>query len=193
MSKIGVNPWNFDQIFAVFGVFLREMASEEFKNYRIIQTSPEYTIPENLVRIGLVVSENKSWIKKTRSYTADAVWYRQPTGQPTNTVMLNSNQLLVEKVSWQWSVGRVTVPQLSTWHDVPWRSMTWHDTTWRGMTWHEVARRDMTWHDVTWRDITWHDVAWHDIRWNYVTWRNITWLTWITWHDVTWRDVTQTW
>ena len=30
LSKIGVNPWNFDQIFAVFSVFLREMASEEF-------------------------------------------------------------------------------------------------------------------------------------------------------------------
>ena len=30
LSKIGVNPWNFYQIFAVFRVFLREMASEEF-------------------------------------------------------------------------------------------------------------------------------------------------------------------
>ena len=30
LSKIWVNPWNFEQIFAVFGVFLREMASEEF-------------------------------------------------------------------------------------------------------------------------------------------------------------------
>ena len=30
LSKIGVNPWNFDQIFAVFSGFLREMASEEF-------------------------------------------------------------------------------------------------------------------------------------------------------------------
>ena len=30
LSKIWLNPWNFDQIFAVFGVFLREMASEEF-------------------------------------------------------------------------------------------------------------------------------------------------------------------
>ena len=30
LSKIGVNPWNFDQIFAVFSVFLREMASKEF-------------------------------------------------------------------------------------------------------------------------------------------------------------------
>ena len=30
LSKIGVNPWNFDQIFTVFSVFLREMASEEF-------------------------------------------------------------------------------------------------------------------------------------------------------------------
>ena len=64
LTKIWVNPWNFDQIFAVFRVFLREMASEEFLNYRIIQTSPEYTIPENLVRIGRVVSENERWIKK---------------------------------------------------------------------------------------------------------------------------------
>ena len=38
-------------------------------------------------------------IEVTRSYTADAVWYRQPSGQPTNTVMLNSNELRVEKVS----------------------------------------------------------------------------------------------
>ena len=30
LSKIWVNLWNFDQIFAVFGDFLREMASEEF-------------------------------------------------------------------------------------------------------------------------------------------------------------------
>ena len=64
LSKIWVNPWNFDQIFAVFGVFLREMSSEEFKNYRIIQTTLEYTIPENLVKIGRVVSENERWIKK---------------------------------------------------------------------------------------------------------------------------------
>ena len=30
LSKIWNNPWNFDKILAVFGVFLREMASEEF-------------------------------------------------------------------------------------------------------------------------------------------------------------------
>ena len=64
LSKIWVNPWNFDQIFAVFCVFLREMASEEFWNYRIIQTTPEYTIPVNLVGIGRVVFENEQWIKK---------------------------------------------------------------------------------------------------------------------------------
>ena len=64
LSKIWVNPWNFDQIFAVFSVFLREMASEEFYNYRIIQTTPEYTIPENCVRICRVISENERWIKK---------------------------------------------------------------------------------------------------------------------------------
>ena len=46
--------------------FFREMASEEFKNYRIIQTTPEYTIPENFVRIGWVVSENERWIKKKK-------------------------------------------------------------------------------------------------------------------------------
>ena len=132
----------------------------------------------------------------TRSYTADAVWYRQPSGQPTNMVMLNSNELRVEKVSWQWSVGRVTVPRLSTWHDVPWRSMTrrdmtWQDVTWRDMTWHDV--RNMTWHEVTLRDMTWYDMTWGEITWHDVTWRNMTWLTWITWHDVTWRDVIQTW
>ena len=73
LLKIWVKPWNFDKIFAVFSVFLREMASEEFWNYRIIQTTLEYTIPENLVRIGRVVSENERWIKiknKTRLYTA---------------------------------------------------------------------------------------------------------------------------
>ena len=64
MSKIWANLWNFDQIFAVFGVFFREMALEEFKNYQIIQTTPEYTIPENFVRIGWVVSVNERWIKK---------------------------------------------------------------------------------------------------------------------------------
>ena len=40
------------------------MASEKFQNYRIIQTTLEYTIPENLVRIGRVVPENERWIKK---------------------------------------------------------------------------------------------------------------------------------
>ena len=35
----------------------------------------------------------------TRSYTADAVLYRQPSGQPTNTIMLNLNWLRVEEVS----------------------------------------------------------------------------------------------
>ena len=30
LSKIGVKPWNDDQIFAVFSVFLREIASKEF-------------------------------------------------------------------------------------------------------------------------------------------------------------------
>ena len=61
LSKFWVNPWNFEQILAVFCVFLREMVSED---YRIIQTTPEYTIPENVVRIGQVVSEIERWIKK---------------------------------------------------------------------------------------------------------------------------------
>ena len=95
---------------------------------------------------------------RTRSYTADAVLYRQPSGQPTNTVMLNLNWLSVEEVSWQWSVGRVTVPRLSTWYDVTWYDMTWHDG----------ERCDMTWHDVTW-----HDVTWGTSR-GMMTWRDMT-------------------
>ena len=43
MSKIWVSPWNFDQVLDVSGVFLREMALEEFQNSRIFQTTPEYT------------------------------------------------------------------------------------------------------------------------------------------------------
>ena len=78
-----------------------------------------------------------------RSYTADAVLYRQPSGQPTNTVMLNLNWLRVEEVSWQWSVGRVTVPQLSTWYDVTWRDIMRHNVTWR-----DATLRNTTWHDV---------------------------------------------
>ena len=35
--------------------------------------------------------EQKLTRSYTRSYTADAVWYRQPSGQPTNMVMLNLN------------------------------------------------------------------------------------------------------
>ena len=104
---------------------------------------------------------------QTRSYTADVVWYRQPSGQPTNMVMLNLNWLRVEEVSWQWSVSCVTVPRLSKWYDVTWCDMTWRDmtgqdVTWRGMTWHYVI-----WHDVTWRGMTWHEV-------HYVAWRDMT-------------------
>ena len=40
------------------------MVSEEYWNYRIIQTTPEYTTAENIVIIGRVVSENERWIKK---------------------------------------------------------------------------------------------------------------------------------
>ena len=156
------------------------------------------------MRIGWVVSENERWIKKkkkkTRSYTADAVLYRQPSGQPTNMVMLNLNWLRVEEVSWQWSVGRVTVPRRGRGkmcHDVTWRDVTWRDITCYDMTWHEVhhvAWRDMTWHDVTWRDMTWRDMTGHDVTWHDVTWRDMAWhdVTWrdMTWHDVTWRDMT---
>ena len=134
---------------------------------------------------------------QTRSYTADAVLYRQPSGQPTNTVMLNLNWLRVEEVSWQWSVGRVTVPRLSTWYDVTWYDMTWHDgarcdMTWHDVTWHDVTLRDMTWrdmacHDVTWgtwRDMTWHDVKWRDIMRHNATWRDMT-RRYATWPDMT--------
>ena len=140
----------------------------------------------------------------TRLYTADAVLYRQPSGQPTNMVMLNLNWLRVEEVSWQWSVGRVIVPRLSTWYDVTWYDMTWHDGARCDMTWHDMTLRDMTWrdmtcHDVTWgtwRDMTWHDVTWRDMRyitWHDVAWRDMTWydVAWrdMTWYDVTWRDI----
>ena len=39
--------------------------------------------------------DNVSNASKTRSYTADAVWYLQPSGQPTNTVMLNLNKFII--------------------------------------------------------------------------------------------------
>ena len=136
----------------------------------------------------------------TRLYTADAVLYRQPSGQPTNMVMLNLNWLRVEEVSWQWSVGRVIVPRLSTWYDVTWYDMTWHDGARCDMTWHDVTWHYVIWHDVTWRAMTWHEVhhvAWRDMTWHDVTWRDMTWhevhhVAWrgMTWHDVTWRDMT---
>ena len=136
---------------------------------------------------------------KTRSYTADAVWYRQPSGQPMNTVMLNLNWLHVEEVSWQWSVGRVTVPWLSMWYDVIWRDMTWrdmmwhyvtlHDVTWRSMTWRDMTWCDMTWHDVTWRGMTWREITWHDVTWRDMTWHDVTWRD-MMWHDMTLRDMT---
>ena len=73
MSKIWVNPWNFDKKFAVVNVFLREMASEKFYNYRISQTTPKYTISENLVRICHVVSENQRWIKAKRTHQRESL------------------------------------------------------------------------------------------------------------------------
>ena len=107
--------------------------------------------------------------------------------------MLNLNWLRVEEVSWQWSVGRVTVPRLSTWYDVTWYDMTWHDgaryVTWRDIyvIWHDV---DMTWHDgtevhdVTWRDMTWHDATWRDMTRHDATWRDMT-RRYATWRDMT--------
>ena len=111
-------------------------------------------------------------IAATRLYTADAVWYRHPSGQPT----------------WQDVTGRDM-----TWHDVTWRDrtcqdvksrhdLTWHDVPWRGMTWHVVAGRDRMWHDVAWRDMTWHDVTCHDVTWRDMTWHDETWRD-MTWHD----------
>ena len=66
-SKIWVNPWIFEQILAVYCVYLRKMAPEWNLNYRIIQTTPEYTISENVANIGRVVSENERWIKKYKN------------------------------------------------------------------------------------------------------------------------------
>ena len=90
---------------------------------------------------------------------------RQRLGQPANTVMLNLNKLRVEKFSWQWSVGRVTVTRLSTWYDVTWRNMTWRDMTWHYVTCHDVTWWGKTWRDMTWRDMTWHDVTLRDMIW----------------------------
>ena len=88
----------------------------------------------------------------------------------------------MEKVSWQWSVGSVTVLQLSTWYDVTWRDMPWNDMTWHYVTWHNITWRSKTWHDVTWHDVTWHDVTWHDVTWRGMTWHEV--------HDMAWRDIT---
>ena len=109
-----------------------------------------------------------------------------------NMVMLNLNWLRVEEVSWQWSVGRVTVPRLSTWYDVTWYDMTWHDgarcdKTWHDVTWHDVTLRDMTWRDMTCYDVTWgtsRGMTWHDVTWCDMTWHDVTWRD-MTWHDVT--------
>ena len=136
--------------------------------------------------------------RQTRSYTADAVLYRQHSGQPTNTVMLNLNWLRVSEVSWQWSVGGVTVPRLSTWYDVTWYDMTWHDgarcdMTWHDVTWHDVTLRDMTWRDMTCHDVTWgtsRGMTWHDVTWRDMTWHDVKWCD-IMRHNATWRDMTQ--
>ena len=107
----------------------------------------------------------------TRSYTADAVWYRHPSGQPT----------------WHDVTGRDR-----TWQDVTGRDMTWHDVTWRDVTWSDMTWH-MMWYDVTGHVRTWQDMSGHDMAWNDVTWRDMTWhdVTWrgITWHDRTLRDI----
>ena len=81
---------------------------------------------------------------KTRLYTADAVWYRHPSGQPTHDVT---------------GCGM-------TWRDMTWHDVAWYDVTWRARTWHDVTWRGMAWHDVKWRGLTWHDVTWRDVTWS---------------------------
>ena len=75
----------------------------------------------DLVRASKINTRPNVFVRLTRSYTADAVWYRQHSGQPTNTVMLNSkwiacgkSQLTIER----WSCDR---PET---FDVTWRAMT---------------------------------------------------------------------
>ena len=58
MSKIWVNLF-FEPIWAVLFAFSLRDGVEMILNYGIIQTTPEYTIPENFVKIGQIVSENE--------------------------------------------------------------------------------------------------------------------------------------
>ena len=86
--------------------------------------SPPPPLPSN--KTGWAFTVNCSGMinnKITRWYTADAVWNRHPSGQPT------------------WH--DVTVRDV-TWHDVTQCGMTWHDLTWLDIAWNDV-----TWHDVT--------------------------------------------
>ena len=64
--KIWVNPWNFEQILAVFFAFSPQDGVRIILKLPDYSTTPEYTIPENLVKIGRVVSENEGWIKKNK-------------------------------------------------------------------------------------------------------------------------------
>ena len=146
-------------------------------NYQLVPfywTTQKYISNRIIIFVSEYFAKPQKNLNFTRSYTADAVLYRQPSGQPTNTVMLNSNWLRVEEVSWQWSVGRLTVPRLSTWYDVTWYDM---DVTWRGKMWHDVTWHYVIWHDLTWRAMTWHEVhhvAWLDMTWHDVKWHNAT-------------------
>ena len=129
----------------------------------------------------------------TRLYTADAVWYRHLSGQPTWHDVTGRDRTWHD-MTWRDVTWHDMMWHDMTWHDVTGRVRTWQDVTWRDFTWHDVTRRGMTWNDVKWRDMTCLDVAWRDMTWHDVPWRDMTWLdvTWrdMTWHDVTWRDMT---
>ena len=64
LSKIWVNPWNFDQIFVVSAFFSAKWRQTNYKTRLFKLPTPEYTIPKNFVRIGRVVTENERWIQK---------------------------------------------------------------------------------------------------------------------------------
>ena len=66
-SNIWVNPWIFEQILAVFAFTIAakwrqvNLKLPDYSNVfyieSLIQTTPEYTFPENVAKIGRVVSE----------------------------------------------------------------------------------------------------------------------------------------
>ena len=110
LSKILVNPWNFDQIFAVFDVFLREIASEEFWNYRIIQTTYIHTRMFFLPDINQLGLGKRRWNRATCSAVVEFCIQCLPT----NIVrILNENWLckvfcaprMVPSVQMFWWLG----------------------------------------------------------------------------------------